>query len=83
MTARPPSTPWLPFGCGPAEAAGRIFCLPFAGGGASNFMPWRRLLPGVGIAPVQYPGRETRLDEPSARSLPELVAALDLAVLDE
>lgn len=80
MTVRPPTTAWLPFGCGPADAGARMFCLPFAGGGASNFMPWRRLLPAVGVAPVQYPGRETRLDEPPPRQLPELVAQLADAI---
>ncbi len=70
------SCSWLPFGSGPAEAGSRMFCLPFAGGGASNFTAWRKRFPGLGVAPVQYPGRETRLDEPPLHSLAELVAQL-------
>lgn len=71
-------TPWLPFGLdgnGP-----RLFCLPFAGGGASCFMPWRRSLPGVTLAPVQYPGRETRIDEPCPTGLDELVDDIAVAL---
>jgi medium-chain acyl-[acyl-carrier-protein] hydrolase len=74
--AVPEPSPWLPFGCGAGDAAARLFCFPFAGGGASNFMPWRRRLPGIGVAPVQYPGRETRLDEPPARDLAQAVAEI-------
>lgn len=68
---------WLPFGGGEgATPALRLFCLPHAGGGASNFIAWRRQLPGLAVAPVQYPGRETRLDEPCATSLPQLAGTL-------
>lgn len=64
---------WLPFGLGSAGVGLRLFCFPFAGGGASNFMSLRRALPWVGVAPVQYPGHETRLDEPLALDLPRLI----------
>lgn len=76
MVDRTQSSPWLPFGSGPADAGSRMFCLPFAGGGASNFTAWRKRFPGVGVAPVQYPGRETRLGEPLPRSLAQLVGQL-------
>lgn len=63
--------PWLPFGLG--DAGPRLFCLPFAGGGASGFVAWRRVLSGVAVTPVQYPGRETRIDEPCSTDLDRLV----------
>jgi medium-chain acyl-[acyl-carrier-protein] hydrolase len=78
MAAGP--SPWLPFGCGPADARGRLFCFPFAGGGASNFSPWRRRLPDIGVAPVQYPGRETRLAEPVPRDLGAMTDAIAQAL---
>lgn len=65
---------YLPFGDG--GAGPRLYCLPYAGGGASAFVAWRRGLPGVAVAPVQYPGRETRLDEPCPTQLPRLVDEL-------
>lgn len=80
MSDTGPRSPWLPFGCGPSDAASRMFCLPFAGGGASNFSAWRKRFPGVGIAPVQYPGRETRFDEEPLHSLGSMVAALSGAL---
>ena len=70
------SRPWLPFGTGPADARARMFCLPFAGGGASNFAGWRTLLPDVGVVPVQYPGHETRIGEVPLQNIEQMVAAL-------
>lgn len=72
---------WFPFGFGSETAAHRVFCLPFAGGGASFFLPWRKALPALALVPVQYPGRETRLNEDCHDSLDELVEALALALL--
>lgn len=73
MTNMPQSRLWFPFGEGPANARARMFCLPFAGGGASNFAPWCKLHPEVGIAPVQYPGHETRIDEAPLHSMDQLI----------
>ncbi len=42
----------------------RVFCIPFAGGGASKYSPWKRIVPeGVEIVPIQLPGREKRVRE--------------------
>lgn len=41
----------------------QLFCLPFAGAGASFFRPWRKLgVAGVTVRPVQLPGRERLID---------------------
>lgn len=60
-----------------------MFCLPFAGGGASNFLPWRARLAeaGIGVAPVQYPGHETRLGEAPLHAWEEMLAALQAAIV--
>lgn len=71
--------PWLPFG--PGDCGLRVFCLPYAGGGASAFVGWRRALPGFAIAPVQYPGRETRIDEPHQTDLDCLIDDLATALV--
>jgi surfactin synthase thioesterase subunit len=43
----------------------RLFCVPFAGGGASIFRTWGRELPqAIELCPIQLPGRENRLGEP-------------------
>jgi surfactin synthase thioesterase subunit len=57
-----------------------MFCLPFAGGGASTFLAWRTAFPAVGIAPIQYPGHETRLAEAPMASLASLVTGLAAAL---
>lgn len=47
-------------------AAMRLFCLPYAGGGASLFRQWPLMSPpGLDISPVHLPGRETRITEPA------------------
>ncbi|WP_241827037.1 thioesterase II family protein [Streptomyces graminilatus] len=56
----------------------RMFCFPYAGGGASAYAGWQRWLgDGVEVLPVQLPGREGRMAEPRFTDLPTLVADLD------
>ncbi|MGX1615004.1 thioesterase domain-containing protein [Micromonospora chalcea] len=46
------------------EAPVRLFCLPYAGAGASAFRRWAAEFgPGVDVTPVQLPGRENRITE--------------------
>jgi surfactin synthase thioesterase subunit len=55
------------------EAALRLVCFPHAGGGASAYWRWPRLLPAqVEVLAVQYPGRQDRFADPYADSLLEL-----------
>jgi medium-chain acyl-[acyl-carrier-protein] hydrolase len=53
----------------------RLFCFPYAGGGASIFNTWARSLPpDVEVVAVQPPGREGRLSEKAYSDLAQLVA---------
>lgn len=55
----------------------RLFCFPYAGGGASAFREWEQELPGaVEVLAVQPPGREGRLAEAPFTRIPALVQAL-------
>lgn len=55
----------------------RLFCLPYAGGGASIFRGWDRdLPPDVELCPVQLPGREYRLRETPFTNVDTLVQVL-------
>src|SRR5450830_1112959 len=83
MTAIQELRAWFPFGASREDAHTRLFCLPFAGGGASNFLPWRARLAetGVGVMPVQYPGHETRLGEAPLHGWDEMLAALHAAIM--
>src|SRR5262249_29407396 len=72
-------TRYLPPGTRAAPpAALRLFCFPFAGGGASAYARWgQRLGPDVAVLPVQLPGREGRMSEPRITDLDALVDDLD------
>jgi len=69
-----------------ASAPCRLFCLPFAGAGASQFFPWKSLLPPfVELCTLQLPGREGRFREPAfvrADEAAEHVAREMLAWID-
>lgn len=55
----------------------RLFCLPFAGGGAQIYRNYGRMLPaGVEVCAVQLPGRERRFGEPAPTSVAETVTHL-------
>jgi surfactin synthase thioesterase subunit len=59
----------------------RLFCFPYAGGGAAIFRAWADDLPqSIQVCPVQLPGRESRLQEPLFVRLEPLVAALSQAI---
>lgn len=63
------------------SAALRLFCFPYAGGGASAYHPWARLLPpAVEMCALQLPGRETRRHEPLHTNFDEAIAELSLAI---
>jgi len=59
----------------------RLFCFPYAGGGALIFRTWQDSLPAeVEVCPVQLPGRGTRLMEPPFTRLSPLIQALAQAL---
>ncbi|WP_446664815.1 thioesterase domain-containing protein [Flexivirga sp. B27] len=75
------STAWLTRPISP-EASRLLFCLPFAGGGASTFREWPAAFAdsGVEVVPLQLPGRENRVAEDPAFSTPEVARVIaDLA----
>ncbi|MER6015711.1 thioesterase II family protein [Streptomyces bluensis] len=62
----------------------RMFCFPYAGGGASVYAGWQRQLgTRVEVLPVQLPGREGRMAEPRFTDLPALVEDLDRELGEE
>jgi surfactin synthase thioesterase subunit len=55
----------------------RLFCLPYAGGGASIYRGWSQALPPeIEVRPIQLPGRENRIDEPAVQRLDDLCPLL-------
>jgi surfactin synthase thioesterase subunit len=60
----------------------RLFCFPYAGGGASIFRTWpQRLPPDIEVCAIQLPGREDRFLETPFDKLSSLIEAL-VGVLD-
>lgn len=69
-----PSGHWVERGAVDPEARLRLFCFPYAGGGASLFRDWQDFLPRqVEVCPVQLPGRESRIGEAPFTSMEPLV----------
>ncbi|MGH9957239.1 MAG: thioesterase II family protein [Pyrinomonadaceae bacterium] len=76
------STRWLACSRPNPQARVRLFCFPYAGGGASVFHTWPEKLPTtVEVCAVHLPGRENRLSESPFTCLSPLVHTLTEALL--
>ncbi len=81
-TARMEGDGWLIFHQPNPSATTRLFCFPFAGGGAATFRPWTpHLHPRIELVAIEPPGRQTRLDEPPIRAIATFVERLVPALL--
>ncbi|MRG97808.1 type I polyketide synthase [Polyangium spumosum] len=68
---------WVRRPCPRPDARVRLFCLPYAGVGASRFRAWPEMVPPwIEVCPIQLPGREDRLREPAFDAMGPLVDAL-------
>lgn len=60
-----------------ASAPLRMFCFPYAGGGAWAYRKWKdALVDDVALYSIQLPGRENRIDEAPITSMPAMRARL-------
>ena len=63
------------------QASLRLFCFPYAGGGASIFRPWPGNLPdNVEVCGIQLPGHEIRLGETAWTRIEPLIQDLSAAI---
>jgi medium-chain acyl-[acyl-carrier-protein] hydrolase len=59
------------------SASLRLFCFHFAGGGASCFNGWAKVLgEDIAVCPIQLPGRESRFREPRITNFNDLIERL-------
>ena len=73
----PPAERWLAYREANPRARLRMFCFPYAGGGASAYRGWAASLPNdVEVCPVQLPGRESRLRDQAFEKSEPLIQAL-------
>jgi medium-chain acyl-[acyl-carrier-protein] hydrolase len=75
------SNPWFPAIDQKPEPRLRLFCFPYAGGGASVFRTWASRMPaGVQVCPARLPGRESRAAEAPFERIEPLVEDLARAM---
>ena len=67
-------SPWIVPIASTEKRSLRLFCLPYAGGGASVFRKWKEFLaPNIELFAIQLPGRESRYSEPPIQDLSLLI----------
>ncbi|HEV2765620.1 MAG TPA: alpha/beta fold hydrolase [Pyrinomonadaceae bacterium] len=77
MTTQGETRAWFPNVRFDPHARLRLFCFPYAGGGAQIYRNWQAGLPSeIEVCPVQLPGRGSRLKEQGFTSLPALTEEL-------
>lgn len=77
MTQTPKPNPWIVYPRPNPQARLRLFCFPYAGGGASIYRLWPNDLPAaVEVCAIQPPGRETRMREKPFTHVAPLAQAL-------
>ncbi|MCG8564905.1 MAG: alpha/beta fold hydrolase [Desulfobacterales bacterium] len=74
------NSPWVVAEPNPCPRM-RLFCFPYAGGGASVYRQWQQYLPqDIQVCAVQPPGRENRISESPYQNVFELVSATAVAI---
>lgn len=78
MISPVPGAPWVVRPFQKPAATSRLFCFPFAGGGASAYFQWARDLStsSIEVCAIQLPGRENRLREKPVSSASDLIDSL-------
>ncbi|KAG7457762.1 hypothetical protein MATL_G00230720 [Megalops atlanticus] len=66
------------------DAAVRLLCFPWAGGGSIHYARWGNLISSsVEVYAIKLPGRESRAKEPFAQSMQQIVDEVVSALLPE
>ncbi|HEV7602284.1 MAG TPA: alpha/beta fold hydrolase [Bradyrhizobium sp.] len=82
MRSTATSSPWLTETRHTGRPKLRLFCLPYAGGGAAIYWPWPKEFPDtIEVRAVRLPGREQRSAEPPWTVATYVAAALATALL--
>jgi len=77
MTTTPTFNSWVTCPKPNPQAKVRLFCFPYAGGGASAFRTWSNSLPDtVEVCPVELPGRGRQIKSVLFTQLKPLVSAI-------
>jgi medium-chain acyl-[acyl-carrier-protein] hydrolase len=80
--SQPEAPAWFSFPKPNPRARLRLFCFPYAGGGANIFYRWPGSLPeSVELCLVHLPGRQQRINEPPFERLSEMMEAIERPLL--
>jgi surfactin synthase thioesterase subunit len=72
---------WFAYSKTNSQSRLRLFCFPYAGGGALSYRSWTEAMPPeIEICPIQLPGRENRFNEKPYTKLRPLVHKLLSAI---
>ena len=84
MTTTSSPHPWLVRPAPHPDAALRLFCFPYAGGGSAIYHYWPKGLPStIEVCALRLPGRETRISETPFTRLTSLTHALSDVLLPD
>jgi surfactin synthase thioesterase subunit/NAD(P)-dependent dehydrogenase (short-subunit alcohol dehydrogenase family)/acyl carrier protein len=76
-TSKTAGNSWLVFPKPNAVATIRLFCFPFAGGGAATYRSWGEALhPSIEVVAIDPPGRASRIHEPPINTFKAFLRAL-------
>jgi medium-chain acyl-[acyl-carrier-protein] hydrolase len=82
MTTRATKSPWISLKRLNPNASMRLFCFPYAGGGAAIYHDWQKSFPqALEVCPVQLPRRGERMKEAPFTQIKPLVEAAAEALL--
>ncbi|MFE4104876.1 thioesterase II family protein [Almyronema epifaneia] len=82
MSSHAQLNPWIICPQPTPQARLRLFCFPYAGGGAAIFRAWAfQLPPEIEVCPIQLPGRENRFSQAPFTRMLALIHALSPALL--
>lgn len=82
MTATSPVMQWFNVSRRHPHARVRLFCFPYAGGGAPIYRNWSRLLPPeIEVCAARLPGRDRRIKESPFTDLSEMVSVIAEAIV--
>lgn len=76
------ATPWIICPRPNPQAQVRLFCLPYAGGGAWSFRSWANELPtAIEVCAIELPGRGARMPEQPLTTLEDVLRSLLAALV--
>lgn len=76
------SSSWIKYRVERPDSKYRLFCFPYAGGGATSFLNWTRSFnQEIEVCPIQLPGRQERMGESAIINIRAMIKELEKVLL--